>query len=193
VFTPTTTTGRTINVPPTQTSLTVPQITQQPFTLPKGLGPSDGAKSCPQPLPLDKIRSDYLAYWEALKLAYKSGNPEVLMPYVDTQARDGKYWQGKHDSIVKTKQGGYWVDYQVEHTSPIIVKINPYYGNAGECQVSVFDGVKLTGLAKKVGSDEPFDSQHATPQVQEYKQSHSFEMNLQNGRWVIGGEGAGEL
>lgn len=178
---------------PAQASAAIPQITQQPYTLPKGIGPSEGAKSCPQPLPVEKIRSDYLAYWDALKQAYKEGNPDLLVSFVDTKARDGKLWQGERDAIVKAKQNGYWLDYQIEHTDPLIVKINPYFGGVGQCQVSVFDGTKLSVLAKKIGTNEPFTKDRATPQVQQYKPSHSFEMMVQNGRWVIAGEGAGEL
>lgn len=170
----------------------IPQVTEQPYSLPKGIGPSDGARSCPQPLPVEKIRSDYLAYWDALVSAYRDGNPETLKPFVDTDARDGVYWQGKQDAIQKTVQGGYYLDYQIEHTNPLIIKVNPTFGGPGQCQVSVFDGTKLTVLAKKKGTNEPFDKNNATPYVQQYKPSHSFEMIVKNGHWVIAGEGAGE-
>lgn len=173
-----------------QTSAT-PQITEQPFSLSRGLAPSDGAKSCPQPLPIEKIKSDYLEYWTALKKAYREGNPEILKPFVDTQARDGKYWQGKQQAIQKTVEGGYYLDYQIEHSDPLIVKINPSFGGPGQCQISVFDRAKLTINAKKKGSDEPFDKDNLKPYVQQYKLGQSFEMIVKNGRWILAGEGAG--
>ncbi|HEX2912211.1 MAG TPA: hypothetical protein VH186_15485 [Chloroflexia bacterium] len=173
-----------------QTNAT-PQINEQPFSLPKGLVPSDGAKSCPQPLPIEKIRSDYLGYWTAFKQAYREGNPEILKPFVDTQARDGKYWQGKQQAIQKTVAGGYYLDYQVEHSDPLVVKINPTFGGPGQCQISVFDNAKLTISAKKKGTDEPFDKDNAKPYVQQSKPGQSFEMVVKNGSWVLAGEGAG--
>lgn len=197
-FTPAPSARPTLAAPTTtpalaQRTATTPQVTQRPYTLPGGVGPSDGARSCPQPLPLEQIKNDYLGYWEAMKKAYKTGNPGLLEPFVDTKARDGKLWQGESDAILKTKQGGYWLDYQIEHSDPLIIKINPYFGGPGQCQVSVFDGTKLTVLAKKSGTDEPFNKDNPKPQIQQYKLSHSFEMVVQNGRWVIAGEGAGEL
>lgn len=174
-----------------QQNSATPQITEQPFSLPRGLVPSDGAKSCPQPLPVEKIKSDYLGYWTAFKQAYREGNPEILKPFVDAQARDGKYWQGKLQAIQKTVEGNYYLDYQIEHSDPLVVKINPTFGGPGQCQVSIFDSAKLTISAKKKGTDEPFDKDNLKPYVQQYKPGQSFEMVIKNGRWVLAGEGAG--
>lgn len=170
-----------------------PQVTQQPFNLPKGIGPSDGALSCPNPLPVEKIRSDYLAYWQALVRAYRENNPEILKPFVDQQARDGKYWEGEQQAIQKTVQGGYYLDYQIEHTNQLVVKINPTFGGPGQCQVAVYDGVKLTVLAKKIGTDEPFDKANDKPFVQQYTSDHYFTMIMKDGKWIISGEGSGSL
>lgn len=190
-----TTTTRPTTAPVTtavaQRTGTTPQMTEQPYSLSRGLAPSDGAKSCPQPLPVEKIRRDYLAYWTAFKQAYREGKPDILKPFVDTQARDGKYWQGKQQAIQKTVEGGYYLDYQVEHSDPLIVKVNPIFGGPGQCQVSVFDSAKLTISAKKKGTDEPFDKENSKPYIQQYKPGQSFEMVIRNERWVLAGEGAG--
>jgi hypothetical protein len=201
-----TTLAATSTIKPTATSLvtttatvvntlitSTPQITQQPFDLPKGVGPSDGALSCPKPLPVEKIRSDYLAYWQAMTKAYRENNSEILRPFVDQQARDGKYWEGKQQAIQKTGQGGYYLDYQIEHTNQLIVKINPTFGGPGQCQVVVYDGVKLTVLAKKIGTDEPFDKANAKPFVQQYTPEHYFTMVMKDSQWVISGEGSGSI
>jgi hypothetical protein len=170
----------------------IPQVTEQPYNLPKGIGPSDGARSCPQPLPVEKIRSDYLAYWDALVSAYREANPELLKPYIDTQAAGGKVWQGEQEFIQKMSDGGYYLDYQVEHSNPLIIKINPTFGGPGQCQVSVFDAVKLTSVAKKKNTNEPFDKNNATPNVRQYKPTYSIEMVVKNDHWVMAGEGAGQ-
>jgi hypothetical protein len=182
----------TATLPPiTKPANSVPGVKEEPFNLPAGISPSDGAKSCPQPLPVEKIRSDYLDYWNAFKQAYREGKPDLLKPFVDTQARDGKYWQGKQQAIQKTVEGGYYLDYQIEHSDPLTVKINPTFGGPGQCQVSVFDGAKLTISAKKKGTDEPFDKNNPKPYIQQYKSGQSFEMVVRNGRWMLAGEGAG--
>lgn len=181
-------------VKPTVTALpssTTPQITEQPFSLPRGLEPSEGAKSCPKPLPVEQIRADYLAHWKAFQQAYREGNPAILKPFVDTQARDGKYWQGMQQAIEETVKGGYYLDYQIEHSNPLVVKINPTFGGAGQCQVSVFDSPKLTITAKKQGTDAPFNKDNSKTYIQQYKANQTFEMVVKNGRWVLAGAGAG--
>ncbi len=62
---------------------------------------SSGARSCPKLTNdvLEKVRNDYLAYWDALKKARLEVNVDIVRPYVDPVAREGRVWQDQVDYI----------------------------------------------------------------------------------------------
>ncbi|HEX2915010.1 MAG TPA: hypothetical protein VH186_29725 [Chloroflexia bacterium] len=168
---------------PTQGNL--PAITQRTPNLPAGVGLSDAARSCPDPLPLEKIRNDYLEYWKAIQRAHREVNAELLKPYVDQQAQDGKVWQNEQNFIDELQKANAYIEYQIVHSDPLAVAVYPY--SAKDCFVKVYDAPEVSAFARKKGTDEPFNAKQ--PVINQFQPGHSYLMVIRNGRWVMAGEG----
>jgi hypothetical protein len=165
-----------------------PAVEEKPFTLAAGLAPSEGALSCPRPLPLARIRDDYLAYWEALKMAHLQTDAALLKPFIDQTALNGKLWSDEAGRVERMVQGRYYVEYQVTHSSPLLVKVNPYsYG--GNCYVLLYDGARVASFARKKGSGEPVNDRQ--PVITTFPADHAYILTPRDGRWILAGEGGG--
>jgi hypothetical protein len=176
------------NSPPSPTIATngLPGVKQIPFKLPEGQSPSRGALSCPNPLPLEKIRTDYFAYWEAVKKAHKERNPASLQPFVDQEARDGENWKESEKFIQDLIANNIYLEYQIEHSRELQAQINPY-SYSGKCFVLLYDSPKVTTYAKKVGSNDLINDKQ--PLVRSYPADTAFIMLLRDNRWIFSNMG----
>ncbi len=151
---------------------------------------SSGARSCPKLTNdvLENVRNDYLAYWDALKKAHREVNAELVRPYIDPKARDGRVWQDEVDYVNNLAKAEAYVVYdEILHSDPLVIKIYPNSYN--ECFLDVLDATRVTTTARKKSDNQPYNDKQ--PIHYSYPQGHSFVMVQRNGRWTIAGEGLG--
>ncbi len=111
-----TTPGVTTNITPTTTSEGAKPPTPTPPNLTAGTPvvvnkdqpelQSSPARSCPQLTNevLEKVRADYLAYWDALKKAREGANANLVKPYIEISSQGGTFWAAQQqyiDNLVK--------------------------------------------------------------------------------------------
>ncbi|NWJ47119.1 MAG: hypothetical protein HXX08_14760 [Chloroflexi bacterium] len=173
--------------PPVTGGNGLPAIEEKPYLLPNGVGPSAGAKNCPNPLPLPQIREDYMAYWTAVQRAHKEVNFDILKPYLDPTSRDGQYFENEKKYIDQMRSNGYFIEYQIIHSDPLKVKINPQsFGNI--CYVLVIDAAQVSAFGKKMGTNEPVNEKQ--PVKYQFPPGHGYMLTQNNGHWIVSNEGA---
>lgn len=126
----------------------IPNVVQKPYSLLPGEGVGPGAQSCANPLPLEAIRTDYLAYWNAEKEAQAKTDISILAPYIDQQTDGGAaFWSQNQKYYDKVAKGNYYTEYQqVLHSNPIQIEIE--HTSIDHCRVYVLDSPRVTEVAK---------------------------------------------
>ncbi len=150
---------------------------------------SSDARDCPQLTNgvLEKVRNDYLAYWDALKKAHREVNAELVRPYIDPKARDGRIWQDEVDYVNNLAKAEAYVVYdEILHSNPLVIKIDPNSFN--ECFLFIYDATSVTTTARKKADNQPYNEKQ--PMHYAFPQGHAYLLVQRNGRWTIAGERA---